>query len=140
MPDAILDALDADKRVIFWNDHLAAESNGTLVIESEKVIIGFCDLVPSRDKDSNPVEVAEIVAIYVQPEFWRKGAGGALCRFALRAARLQKYLSVTLWVLASNVAARKFYEAMGFSFDGATKVDRSLNNYELHKVRYRISV
>ena len=139
MPDAILDALDADKRAIFWNDHLAAESNGTLVVESENAIIGFCDLVPSRDRDSNPKQVGEIAAIYVQPEFWRKGAGGALCRFALRAARLQKYLSVTLWVLASNAAARKFYEAMGFSLDGAAKVDQSSNNYELHEVRYRIS-
>jgi RimJ/RimL family protein N-acetyltransferase len=140
MPDAILDALDADKRAIFWNNHLATESHGTLVVESEKAIIGFCDLVPSRDKDSNPGEVAEIAAIYVQPGYWRKGAGGALCRFALRATRFQKYLSVTLWVLASNLAARKFYEAMGFSLDGATKVEQSSNNYELHEVRYRISV
>lgn len=140
MPDAVLDALDADKRAIFWNNHLATQPHGTLVVELEKVIIGFCDLVPSRDKDSNPDEVGEIAAMYVQPEFWRKGAGGALCRFALRAARLQKYLSVTLWVLASNAAARKFYEAMGFSFDGATKVEQSSNNYELHEVRYRISV
>jgi RimJ/RimL family protein N-acetyltransferase len=140
VPDAVLDALDADKRAIFWNNHLATQARGTLVVELEKVIIGFCDLVPSRDKDSNPDEVGEIAAMYVQPEFWRKGAGGVLCRFALRAARLQKYLSVALWVLASNVAARKFYEAMGFSFDGATKVEQSSNNYELHEVRYRISL
>ena len=140
MPDAILDALDADKRTIFWNNHLATRPHEILVIESDKAIIGFCVLVPSRDKDSNPHEVGEIAAIYVQPEFWRKGAGRELCRFALRAARLQKYLSVTLWVLASNVAAQKFYETMGFSLDGATKVDQCLNNYELHEVRYRISV
>jgi ribosomal protein S18 acetylase RimI-like enzyme len=140
MPDAVLDALDTDKRTIFWNNHLATQPHGILVVESEKVIIGFCDLVPSRDKDSNPKQVGEIAAIYVQPEFWRKGAGGALCRFSLWAARLQKYISVTLWVLTSNVAARKFYETMGFSLDGATKVDQSLNNYELHEVRYRISV
>jgi ribosomal protein S18 acetylase RimI-like enzyme len=140
MPDAVLDELDVDRRAIFWNKHLATRPQGTLVVELENAIIGFCDLVPSRDKDSNPHEVGEIAAIYVQPEFWRKGAGGELCRFALRAARLQKYLSVTLWVLASNVAAQKFYETMGFSLDGATKVDQCLNNYELHEVRYRISV
>jgi ribosomal protein S18 acetylase RimI-like enzyme len=140
MPDVILDNLDVKKRATFWENHLACQPHGTLVVESEKAIIGFCDLVPSRDKDSNPHEVGEIAAIYVQPEFWRKGAGGALCRFALRAARLQKYLSVTLWVLASNAAARRFYGAMGFGFDGATKVEQSSNNYELHEVRYRISV
>ena len=140
MPDAVLDALDADKRAIFWNNHLATQPHGTLDVELEKAIIGFCDLVPSRDADSNPKEIGEIAAIYVQPDFWRKGAGGALCRFALRAARLQKYISVTLWVLASNVPAREFYEAMGFSLDGATKIDQSFQNHELHEVRYRISV
>jgi RimJ/RimL family protein N-acetyltransferase len=140
IPDAVLDTLDTDQRAIFWNKHLATQPHGIMVVESDRTIIGFCDLVPSRDRDSNPGEVGEIAAIYVQPEFWRKGAGTALCRFSLRAASLQKCLSVTLWVLASNVAARKFYETMGFSLDGATKVDQSLKNYELHEVRYRISV
>jgi ribosomal protein S18 acetylase RimI-like enzyme len=140
MPDAVLDNLDVEKRAAFWHTHLTSQPLGTFVAEFDQKIIGFCDLIPTRDKDSNPDEVGEIAAIYVQPEFWRKGAGDALCRFSLRAARLQKYISVTLWVLTSNVAARKFYEAMGFSLDGATKVDQSLNNYELHEVRYRISV
>jgi ribosomal protein S18 acetylase RimI-like enzyme len=140
MPDAVLDALDADKRATFWNNHLATQPNGILVVESDKAIIGFCDLIPSRDEGSNPHEAGEIAAIYVHLEFWRKGAGAALCRFSLREARIRKYISVTLWVLASNVAAQRFYEAMGFSLDGATKVDHSLNKYELHKVRYRISV
>ena len=140
MPDAVLDALDTDKRATFWNNHLATQPHGTLVVGSDKAIIGFCDLIPSRDKDSDPNEVGEIAAIYVQPAFWRKGAGTALCRFSLQVARLQRYNSVTLWVLASNVAAQRFYEALGFSLDGATKVDHSLNHYELHEVRYRISV
>ena len=71
------------------------------------------------------------------------GAGARAPRFAdlhYRLARQEKFVSVTLWVLSSNAAARKFYETMGFSLDGATKVDRSMNNYELHEVRYRISV
>ena len=40
------------KRATFWENHLACQPHGTLVVESEKAIIGFCDLVPSRDKDS----------------------------------------------------------------------------------------
>jgi len=140
MPDSVLDALDADKRTFFWKNHLGKQPHGIFVVESGKPIIGFCDLVPSRDKDSNPNEVGEIAAIYVLPEFWRKGAGKALCHFSLQAAKLQKYSSVTLWVLTSNAAARKFYEAMGLRLDGATKVEQGLNNYEFHEVRYRISI
>jgi ribosomal protein S18 acetylase RimI-like enzyme len=140
MPDAVLDNLDVEKRAGFWNTHLTSQPSGTFVAELKREVIGFCDLIPSRDKGSDPKEVGEIAAIYVHPEFWRNGAGEALCRFALRAARLQKYVSVTLWVLTSNVAARKFYETMGFSLDGAAKVDQSFQNCELHHVRYRISV
>src|SRR5208283_4321176 len=140
MPDAVLDNLDVEKSAAFWNTHLTSQPHGTFVAELNQEIIGFCHLIPSLDMDSNPKEVGEIAAIYVQPEFWRKGAGAALCRFSLQAARRQKYISVTLWVLTSNVAARKFYETMGFRLDGATKVDQNLNNYELHEVRYRISV
>jgi len=140
MPDAVLDNLDAEKRADFWQTHLASQPPGTSVVELNQEIIGFCDLIPSRDKDSNPKEVGEIAAIYVQPEFWRKGAGAALCRFSLQTARLQGCNSVTLWTLASNVAARKFYESVGFTLDGTTKVNRGLINYELHEVRYRISI
>jgi len=140
MPDSVLDHLNVEKRAVFWNTHLSGQPSGTFVAEFKQAIIGFCDLIPSRDKDSNPTTVGEIAAIYVHPEFWRKGAGAALCRFSLREARTQRFGSVTLWILTSNVAARKFYEAMGFSLDGATKVDQCLNNYELHEVRYRISV
>jgi ribosomal protein S18 acetylase RimI-like enzyme len=140
IPDAILDSLDINRRAIFWNKHLAAQPHGISVVESEKEIIGFCDLIPSRDTDSNSKEIGEIAAIYVQPEFWRKGAGDALCRHSLKMARLQNYSAVTLWVLSSNTAARNFYEAMGFHLDGTTKVDKGFQNYELHEVRYRIFV
>lgn len=140
MPDAILDALDVNWRATFWNHRLVTQPQGVWVAESENEIIGFCDFIPSRDADSNPKQTGEIAAIYVQLESWRKGAGVALCRRALEEARLQSYTAVTLWVLSSNTAARKFYEAMGFCLDGAAKVDQSLEHHELHEVRYQISL
>jgi ribosomal protein S18 acetylase RimI-like enzyme len=140
MPDAVLDALDINKRTTLWNKNLATQSHGVSVAELGKQIVGFCHLGSSRDTDSNSKEIGEIIAIYVHPEFWRKGAGKALCRHSLNEARLQNYVAVTLWVLSSNTTARNFYEAIGFCLDGATKVDRSFQNYELHEVRYWISV
>jgi ribosomal protein S18 acetylase RimI-like enzyme len=140
IPDAVLDALDINKRTTLWNKNLATQPHGVSVAELRKQIVGFCYLVPSRDTDSNSKGIGELVAIYVHPEFWRKGAGKALCRQSLKEAGRQNYAAVTLWVLRSNNSARNFYEAMGFCFDGATKIDRSFQNYELHEVRYRISV
>jgi ribosomal protein S18 acetylase RimI-like enzyme len=140
MPDAVLDALDVNRRKTFWSNRLATQPHGVSVAEVNEEIVGFCDLIPSRDTDSKSQKVGEIAAIYVHPEFWRKGAGKELCSHSLNEAHRQKYAAVTLWVLSSNTAARNFYEAMGFCLDGATKVDRSFQNYELYEVRYRISV
>lgn len=95
-------------------------------------------MIPTRDKDSDPKTTAEIAAIYVDPKHWRKGAGQALCRFTLEMAKRENYTAITLWCLDSNVAARSFYEKVGFHLDGATKVDQSFKNHELHEVRFRI--
>jgi ribosomal protein S18 acetylase RimI-like enzyme len=139
MPDAVLDNLRVEKRASFWQTHLSSQPLQTFVAEFNGSIIGFCDLVPSRDKDSNPKTVAEIVAIYIHPNHWRHGAGRALCHRALEMARREHFTAVTLWSLGSNIAARKFYEAMGFRLDGATKFE-TIGNHELHQVRFRISL
>ena len=84
--------------------------------------------------------VAEIAAIYILPQHWRKGAGRALCDRALAEARGRDYKAVTLWVLASNDDARRFYETMGFSLDGAAKADRATDGNELHEIRFRMAI
>ena len=140
MPDEALAKLDVEKRALFWAAHLTRQPHFLFVVETNQEIQGFCDLIPSRDKEAVPIRIAEIAAIYVDPNHWRKGAGRALCRFALELARQEGYAVVTLWCLASNVAARKFYEKMGFRLDGATKVDQSFTKHELHEVRFRISI
>lgn len=140
IPDEVLDNLDVEKRAAFWNTRLTQQPRGVLVVESNRQIFGFCDLIPSRDEDANRKSVGEIAAIYVDPDRWRNGAGQALCRRALEAARLEPFTAVTLWCLASNLAARSFYEKMGFQLDGATKVDHSYQNHELPEIRFRISL
>lgn len=140
MPDEVLDNLDVEKRAAFWSAQLTAKPHALFVAESNLEILAFCDLIPSRDADSDPATTAEIVAIYADPNHWRKGAGKALCRFALERARLGNYTAVTLWCLSSNIPARMFYEKIGFYLDGATKIDNSFRNHELHKVRFRISL
>jgi ribosomal protein S18 acetylase RimI-like enzyme len=139
MPDVVLDNLDVEKRAAFWREHLNRQPTGTFLAELEGKIIGFCDLVRSRDQDSDPQIVAEIAAIYIDPDYWHRGTGRALCFRAMEAARLQHFTEVTLWVLASNTAARNFYQAMGFHPDEATRSE-SFANRELHEVRYRIVI
>ena len=140
IPDTVLDALDVERRTTFWHERFMQARGSVFVAEDDDIIVGFCDLIPSRDKEANPQTTAEIAAIYILPRHWRKGAGRALCDSALAEARRRGYKAVTLWVLASNVAARHFYEAMGFGLDGATKTDRTADGSELHEIQFRIAV
>jgi ribosomal protein S18 acetylase RimI-like enzyme len=140
VPDTVLNALNIESRTVFFHERLTQLRGQLFVAEDGGSLVGYCDLIPSRDKDADPEVVAEIGAIYILPAHWRKGAGRALCDSALAEARRRGYKGVTLWVLASNVAARHFYQAMGFSLDGAKKADTMKGGHELHEVRFRMAV
>jgi len=137
IPDAVLNGLSVERRTVFWRERLTEAKSSVLLAEDAGVVVGFCDLVPSRDKDADSTKVAEIVAIYILPRHWRKGAGRALCGCALDNAWKQGYQEVTLWVLSSNNSARFFYEAMGFKLDGASKTEKASDGSDLHEVRFR---
>jgi ribosomal protein S18 acetylase RimI-like enzyme len=139
IPDSVLDALDVERRTAFWRERIT-QARGSVFVAEDGDIVGFCDLAPSRDKDAEPQAVAEIVAIYILPQHWRKGAGRMLCGCALAEARRRAYGVVTLWVLASNGNARHFYETMGFSPDGAVKTEKTTDGSDLHEVRFRITL
>ena len=140
MPDAVLVALNAKRTTVIWQERLTQKRGQVFVAEDGGRVVGFCDLIPSRDKDVQPEVVAEIAAIYVLPEHWRQGVGRMLCHSALVEAGRRGYQVVTLWVLASNIAARHFYAAMGFSLDGATKVEKATDGSRLHHVRFRMAI
>ncbi len=101
-------------------------------------VAGFAAAGPSRDEDASPRD-GELYAIYVDPPCWRLGVGRALEAAALAGMRAAGFSSATLWVIAANPAARAFYEAAGWAFDGGdTTIE--LGDDEVPIVRYRRSV
>jgi ribosomal protein S18 acetylase RimI-like enzyme len=101
--------------------------------------VGFAGLGPSHDEDAGE-EAGEVYAIYVHPDHWGQGLGGALWVQAVEALRTAGYRTLTLWVLEANGRARGFYEHMGCTLDpGARKViDRQ--GTQLPVVRYRLAL
>lgn len=140
IPDALLDALDMVHSISSWRERLGRESGSVLVAENGEGIVGFCCLIPSRDRDADPQTTIEIAAIYIQPRHWRQGAGRALSVRAFTEARRRGCETVTLWSLASNDTAKRFYETMGFRLDGAAKTFKTKDGTELPEVRFRITL
>ena len=60
----------------------------------------------------------EIISFYTHPDHKRKGYGTKLMEEVLRRLSGQGYLQVFLFVLRENENARRFYEKMGFAWDG----------------------
>jgi GNAT superfamily N-acetyltransferase len=94
----------------------------TYVAEIDGSFAGYCYVAaPSRESDVGP-DVAELVAMYVEPEHWRKGAGEALMRAAMERLSGLPYTEAVLWTFKENVRAIAFYEGQGWSPDGSEKI------------------
>lgn len=138
MPDEFLDGLDV--RTNMWREFTLQPDKIILVAEdSEQNIVGLSLLAPSRDPDAIP-NTAEVAAIYVHPEKWRKGIGRALLFASLDQLRKCGYDQVTLWVLEGNQRACAFYESFGFIQDGAIKDDDHWGSFSVREVRYRLNL
>jgi GNAT superfamily N-acetyltransferase len=102
-----------------------------IVAEVDDEIVGFVSVGPARDDDAE----GELFAIYVHPEHWGSGVGRELIAAGEEQLRELGHLHAVLWVLEDNPRARRFYEAAGWSVDGAERpID--LLGVSLPEVRY----
>lgn len=130
-PPEQLDALPVDETR--WRRRFVEQPPGwsTFVADREGDIVGFASVGPSRDEGG----IGELYAIYVDPDDWSQGVGGALIEQAeQRLAR--DFDEATLWVLTENPRARRFYERAGWQVDGASKVEDRLG-VRSEETRYR---
>jgi GNAT superfamily N-acetyltransferase len=94
----------------------------TYVAEIDGEFAGYCYVAaPSLEADVGP-EVAELVAMYVEPGHWRQGAGEALMKAALERLADLPYREAVLWTFDQNERAIAFYERFGWAKDGAEKI------------------
>jgi GNAT superfamily N-acetyltransferase len=130
-PAAELDALPVDGTR--WRARIDKPPPGwaTFVAVEDGAVVGFSCVGPSRDEHG----LGELYAIYVHPAAWSTGAGRALLERAEEQLR-GEYEVATLWVLEDNPRARRFYEAAGWTADGAQKAEDRLG-VRAPEVRYR---
>lgn len=127
-PDAYLDGLDWREWAERRRADIADGDKQVRVAVDGTVVLGFASFGPTRDDDL-PAGTPELYGIYLDPDRWARGLGGCLLD-ALPPGPL------TLWVLADNERAIRFYTRHGFVPDGCTKeIDRG--GHRAAQVRYR---
>lgn len=138
--EEVLMNLSVERRQAMWETFLQQEPPIIFVAEKDSEVIGFCSFGPARDGDDDSSSVAEIMCLYVQPEYWRAGVGAALWRQVLDRITADEFDAIILWVLDTNLRARTFYERIGFEADGAIKREQLTPSVTLSEVRYRRAI
>ncbi len=121
-PEALLAELSIDKRESLWAQAVEQGSPQVLVARIDGQLAGFIAFGASRQQGA-AAHAAEIWVINVSPQFWSRGIGKSLMLASRDRLTEQGYDSVSLWVLAKNLRARAFYEAMGLRLIGGTPKD-----------------
>ena len=139
LPRDFLAGLSVAAREVAWESILESDPNGAApawVAEGNGRVVGFLSSGPPRDEDVPP-PAAEIYAIYVMPEAWRRRAGSALLNAAVDHWRSRGAAMLVLWVLEANARGRAFYDALGWQADGRRQ-EVTLGGRAIPEVRYRL--
>lgn len=113
-----LSALTVEERSSYWREQIliSDQKDMRIIVAEQERIRGFISVAARRGSNS-----AEIDRIYVEPEYARNGAGRALINYAFDYLRDYGFEKAVLWTFDENNPARRFYEAIGFTTDGAQR-------------------
>jgi len=100
--------------------------------------VGFAVTGKSQDADAEG-RTAELYAIYLEPDRMGSGVGRVLFQYAVDDLRERGFRSATLWVLATNERARRFYEIAGWTTDGTVTSER-IDCEMRPTMRYRVDL
>jgi len=105
-----------------------------LIAELDGIIVGAALVTNARDLEL-PETHGELAVLNVDPDHWHRGIGRTLLNEAEAWLRSIHLINAVLWTFADNQRARTFYEASGWTPDGATRTE-SLTPFRLAELRY----
>lgn len=135
VPQQYLDSLSIPDREVMWREAIRRGVPELVLAKEDDEAVGFVSFGKARDKDL-PETAGEIWAIYVLPSHWSRGVGYGLWLHARERLRSQGFQSVSLWVLADNARAIRFYTRAGFVRDPGAAQDIVRAGKTLAEVRY----
>ncbi|MGC2486845.1 MAG: GNAT family N-acetyltransferase, partial [Acidimicrobiales bacterium] len=129
--DTVIDAL-YHPDVASWLRNLVENTAArTVVAEKNGQVLGFTRF---GDETGNAAR-GHVFALYVDPSASGHGVGRRLLERAIGELDPMSTREVSLWVFEDNERARRFYEAGGFSADGARRVEELYKAQEISMTR-----
>jgi RimJ/RimL family protein N-acetyltransferase len=107
--------------------HLQAPESWLLVASDGDEIVGMASATASRSDDgAGPVIPGGcfLSYLYVVPERWGEGIGGAILDAVLDHARRLRYSRILLWTHEDNERSKRLYRRRGFLPTGRAKSGR----------------
>jgi ribosomal protein S18 acetylase RimI-like enzyme len=135
LPEQYLASLSVAEREAMWRRMVEQQPSHLLVARAAEQVVGFIAFGASRDEGA-PIDRAEIWAIYVRAASWSSGAGRCLWLEALQRIEAEGFKSVSLWVIARNERAIRFYERAGFVVEPKSRKSFELGGTTLEELRY----
>ena len=118
----LLDQTFLDGRTLAFSEERALRAFhagvSTLVAKDGDRVVGFADYGAYRGDDLS--HAGEVYAIYLLSDYYGQGIGTRLMSAALR--EMLGCDTFVVWVLKGNERAIRFYERLGFCFDGTSQV------------------
>ncbi len=139
LPSEYLAALDEGARAEQWRSRLARPTTQVLLAETAGELLGFCAHGPGQATRASLTSIWEIYGLHVLPQRRGRGIGSVLFGEAVRSACQADAQVLTLWVVATNAPARRFYEGKGMQPDGGAKDRELAPGITLHEVRYSVT-
>jgi len=137
LPEAVLDGLSEEERRGWWAARLPAAAPTSCLVTGAPPV-GFVASGPSFDGAGHSGR-GQVYALYVDPPHWGRGLGRLLLSGAVTRLREAGFATASLWVLATNEAARGFYEHEGWAASGRTQVER-LHGADVPEAEYTRSL
>ncbi|MGW9114620.1 N-acetyltransferase family protein [Microbacterium sp. NPDC055683] len=127
LPAETLARLSLPARTRRWERILREGANPTWVAVEGGRIVGFAS--SGRGRDAEPPADRELYALYLDPDHHGSGIADDLIDAAVGEA------AASLWVLAGNERAIRFYGKHGFALDGSEKVEQAADGTPMHELR-----
>jgi len=135
LPDDYLDGLNASDRASRYTfGDVSSLATATTVAVDGEAICGFATTGHCRDSDAP--DAGEVLAIYVDPDWWDHGIGRMLIRDARDRMAAQGFPDAVLWVLVGNERAERFYRHDGWILDGQRR-NEQVHGITVDEIRYR---